>query len=248
VTPDPVTAGWARRAGALAFDVVPGAAVITTMALVALSVPRHGAWWWTAVSVGAAAILVTAFNLILLPIVSGQSLGRAVFGVAGVRHRLAVGVVLTAAAVCAAGAAVSYGVVQHHDQAVADAGTQVAAAGPRMVEQILSYRTETARQDFDRARSLVTDNYAGQLSSQQQALQKAGLVRNEYWVTNSAVLTATPGRATMLLFLQGERGTPPHQRYLTASVQATFVDAGRGAWRVDDITVVTAPQRVEAKP
>ncbi len=248
MTPDPVNLAWARRAGALVLDVAPGAAVLATMALVALSVPLHSAWWWTAVSVGAAAFLVTAFNRILLPRVGGQSLGRAVFGIAGVRRRLAVGVVLTAATVCATGAAISYGVVHHHDQAVADAGTQVAATGPRMVEQILSYRTESARQDFDRARSLVTDNYAGQLSTQQQALQKAGLVRNEYWVTNSSVLTASPERVTMLLFLQGERGTPPNQRYLSASVQATFVDAGRGAWRVDDIAVVTAPHRVEAKP
>ncbi len=305
-----MTAGWARRAGALVLDVAPGAAVIATTALVALSVPLHNAWWWTAVSVGAAAILATAFNRILLPSVRGQSLGRAVFGITVVRRdgdpvgpwrllmrdiahladtapllvgwlwpiwdprrgtfadmllgtesrategrqprrelrRLAVGAVLTAATVCATGAAISYGVVQHHDRSVADAGTQIAASGPRMVEQILGYRTETARQDFDRARSLVTDNYAGQLSSQQQAVQKAGLVRNEYWVTNSSVLTATPERVTMLLFLQGERGTPPNHRYLSASVQATFVDAGRAGWRVDDITVVTAPQRVEAKP
>ena len=86
MTPDPVTAGWARRAGALVLDVAPGAAVLATMALVALSVPLHSAWWWTAVSVGAAAILVTAFNRILLPSVSGQSLGRALVGITVVRR------------------------------------------------------------------------------------------------------------------------------------------------------------------
>ena len=155
---------------------------------------------------------------------------------------------LAAAMLCAIGAAMSYGVVYQRDQAISSATAEVAANGPRMVEQILSYRDEGAREHFDRARSLVTDNYAAQLSGQQRAAQNAGLLRNEYWVTNSSVLTATPGRATMLLFLQGERGTPPNQRYLTASVRATFVDTGRAGWLVDDITVVTAPQPVEAAP
>lgn len=303
-----VPAPWTRRAGALAVDTAPGAAVSVTVALVALSVPLHSAWWWICVSIGAAAILVTAFNRVLLPGVLGESLGRRVFGIAVVRRdgetaepgrllmrdlahladtapllvgwlwpiwdrrrgtfadilagtesrvaeprparrdcrRLTAAVVLTAATLCVIVATISYGVVYQHDHATSSTSAQIAAKGPRMVEEILSYRAESVTENFDRARSLVTDNYAAQLSGQQQAVQKAGLVRNEYWVTNSSVLIATPERATMLLFLQGERGSPPDQRYLTASVRATFVDTGRAGWLVDDITVVTAPQPVEA--
>lgn len=303
-----VPAPWTRRAGALAVDIAPGAAVVATVALVALSVPLRSSWWWTSVSVGAAAILLSAFNRTLLPGVCGESLGRRVLRIAVVRRdgevagpwrlltrdlahladtaplllgwlwpiwdrrrgtfadmlvgaesriaeprptrrnprQLAAAVVLIAASLCALGAAISYSVVYQRDRAISNISAQIAAKGPRMVEEILSYRAESATKNFDRARSLVTDNYAAQLSGQQQAVQKAGLVRNEYWVTNSSVLTATPERATMLLFLQGERGMPPNQRYLTASVRATFVETGRAGWLVDNITAVTAPQPIEA--
>ena len=78
-------ASWPARAGALGLDVLPGAAVLTTSALVALTVPLHGGWWWACVSVGAATVLWTGFNRSLLPGASGQSLGRRVFGVTLVR-------------------------------------------------------------------------------------------------------------------------------------------------------------------
>jgi Mce-associated membrane protein len=163
-------------------------------------------------------------------------------------RRRAAALALTAGSLCALEAAVSYTVVHQQDRSIADASAQIAAQGPRMVEQILSYHPETVQTDFDRARSLVTDTYRGQLTAQQQAVQKAGLVRNEYWVTNISVLSATQGRATMLLFLQGQRGAAPNQRYITASVQVAFVESGSAPWRVDDLTVVTDPQPVEAKP
>ncbi|MGB9305378.1 MAG: RDD family protein, partial [Mycobacterium sp.] len=54
--------------------------------------------------------------------------------------------------------------------------------------------------------------------------------------------------ATMLMFLQGERGAAPDQRYLTASVRVTFVKPGASGWRVDDLAVVTKPQTAGAKP
>ncbi|MDT5321407.1 MAG: Mce-associated rane protein [Mycobacterium sp.] len=304
-----VPARWAVRVGALAVDILPGAAVLATMVLVALSVPLHSTWWWVSVSVGTVAILSTAFNRLLLSVISAQSLGRAVFGITVVRRdggpvgswwlllrdlahlldtaavligwlwplwdsrgrtiadilartesrllhrrpgrnlrRLTAAVALTAASLCAAGAAISYTVVRQHDRSITDASAQIATQGPHMVEQILSYHPETIQGDFDRARSLATDTYRPQLSAQQQALQKAGPVRNEYWVTNSSVLSTTPDRATMLLFLQGERGAPPNQRYITASVRVTFVKSGAAGWRVDDVAVVTAPQTAEAKP
>jgi len=306
--PADVSAPWTARAAALAIDTLPGAAIVATTVLVALSVPLRGAWWWVCVSTGAVAILLTAVNRVL-PVIHGQSLGRAAFGITIARRndlsvgwwwlllrdlahlvdtapvfagwlwplwdsrrrtfadmllrtesrlvearradrtvrRLTAALLLTAASLCAAGAAVSYTVVRQHDRSIAEAGAQIAAQGPHMVEKILSYHPETIHGDFDDAQSLATDNYSAQLSAQQQAVQKAGPVRNEYWVTNSAVLSATPNQATMLLFLQGERGAPPDQRYITASMRVTFVNSVAG-WRVDDLAVVTKPQPAEAKP
>jgi Mce-associated membrane protein len=161
---------------------------------------------------------------------------------------LTVAVVLSAAAVCSGGAAISYGVVHQHDQSVTEARAQISKQGPHMVEQLLSYHPETIQGDFDRARSLASDHYRGQLVAQQQAVQKAGLVRNEYWVTNSAVLNATPTEVRMLMFLQGERGAPPQQRYLTASVRVRFVNQRSLAWKVDDLTVVAKSQMAQVKP
>ncbi|MGO9746792.1 MAG: RDD family protein [Mycobacterium sp.] len=305
-----IPAPWAARAGALALDILPGVAMLATAALVALSVALHGTWWWACVATGAVAILLTAFNRLVLPVVSGQSLGRAVFGITVVRRngdavgpwwlllrdlahlldtatvllgwlwplwdsrrrtfadmllrtesrllqarrpdrnlrRLTAALALTAASLCAGGAAISYGVVRQHDRSVTDARAQISTQGPHIVEEILSYHPETVQGDFDHARSLATDKYRAELSVEQQAVQKAGPVRNEYWVTNSSVLTATPNHATMLMFLQGERGAAPDQRYLTASVRVTFVKPGASGWRVDDLAVVTKPQTAEAKP
>ena len=304
-----VPAPWAARAGALALDILPGAAMLATAVLVALSVPLHSTWWWVSVSIGAVAILLTAFNRLLLPVIRAQSLGRAVFGITVVRRngdavgpwwlllrdlahlldtaavlvgwlwplwdsrrrtfadmllgtesrllqgrpdpnlrRLTAALALIAASLCAVGAAISYTVVRQHDRSVTDASAQIATQGPHMVEQILSYHPETIQADFDHARSLATDKYRAELSAQQQGVQKAGPVRNEYWVTISSVLTATPDHATMLLFLQGERGAPPNQRYLTASVRVTFVKPPAAGWRVDDVAIVTTPQTAEAKP
>lgn len=303
-------APWPTRAGALALDMLPGVAMLATAVLVALSVPLHSTWWWVCVSTGAVAILLTAFNRLLLPVVSGQSFGRAVFGITVVRRngdavgpwwlllrdlahlldtaaillgwlwplwdsrrrtfadmlartesrllqarrpdrnlrRLTAVLVLTAASLCAGGAAVSYGVVRQHDRSITDARAQISTQGPHIVEAILSYHPETIQDDFDHARSLATDKYRVELSTQQQAVQKAGPVRNEYWVTNSSVLIATPNQATMLMFLQGERGAAPDQRYITASVRVTFLKPGASGWCVDDLAVVTKPQTAEAKP
>ena len=305
-----VPARWATRAGALALDILPAVALLVITVLVSLSVPQRSTWWWACVCTGAVIILLTAFNRLVLPVFSGQSLGRAVLGATVVRpngdavgpwwlllrdlahlldtaavllgwlwplwdsrgrtfadmllatesrlvaaprsdrnlRRLAAVLVLTAATLCAGGAAISYYVVRQHDRRVTDARAEISTQGPHMVEQLLSYQPETIQGDFDHARALVTDKYGAQLSAQQQAVQKAVPVRNEYWVTNSSVLAATANRATMLMFLQGERGAPPDQRYLTASVRVSFVKPGASGWRVDDLAIVTQPQAVEAKP
>ncbi|QNJ96498.1 RDD family protein (plasmid) [Mycolicibacterium fluoranthenivorans] len=309
--PNPaVFASWRARAGALLLDVLPGAALLATTALVALSVPLRGAWWWVCVSIGAATVLSTALNRLVLPATARQSLGRAVFGITVVHRngtpvgawwlllrdlahlldtaamfagwlwplwegrrrtfadillrteshlleprwpepklrRFTSALVLGVALLCGAGAALSYVVVHQHDRSITDASEQIAQQGPRMVEQILSYHPETLKGDFDHAQSLATDSYRPQLTAQQQAVQKSGAIRNEYWTTNSSVLSATADRATMLVFLQGQRGAPPDQRYITASVRATFVKSGSLGWRVDDVAVVTKPQPPQARP
>lgn len=305
----PTRASWAARATAFALDVVPGAAVLTTSVLVALSVPRRGAWWWVCVAVGAAALLWTALNRIVLPAMTGASLGRAVLGIEVVHNngaavgpiwlllrelahlldtapalagwlwplwdprrrtladtlmrtesrviasrstplvlrRLTAPVLLTAAALCAAGAVISSTVVRHHEQTVADTRAQIAAQGPLLIVQILTYHPESIQGDFDHARSLTTDKYRVDLTAVQQTALKSGPQLNEYWVTRSSVLDATPDRATMLLFLQGRRGAPPAQRDIAASVRVTFVKSDVAGWRVDDVAVVTEPQVTQAK-
>jgi Mce-associated membrane protein len=76
---------WHIRAGALAVDVLPAAAVAATAGLVAFTVPDRGAWWWAAVCVAGLAILLLLVNRLLLPPVTGWSLGRALFGIRVVR-------------------------------------------------------------------------------------------------------------------------------------------------------------------
>ncbi|MEE6176935.1 RDD family protein [Mycobacterium sp. 050134] len=160
----------------------------------------------------------------------------------------AAALLVLSASVCGCGAAISYGVVREYDRSVADARAQVARQGPRMVEELLTYHPDSVQGDFDRASALATERYRPQLSAQQQAARRAGPVRNECWVTNSSVLTATPDRVTMLMFLQGERGDAPNERYLAASVRVTFVRPGTSAWRIDDFSVVSTSQPAGAKP
>ncbi len=114
---------------------------------------------------------------------------------------------IAATLLCAAGVGLSYLVVYRHDRAVDAAHAQIAAQGPRIVEQMLSYDVDTLQQDFSHAQSLTTDAYRPQLIAQQQAVQKAGAARNEYWAVSSAVLSATQQHASMLLAMQGQRGS-----------------------------------------
>ncbi|MGO8767427.1 RDD family protein [Mycobacterium sp.] len=79
-------APWHFRAGAFAVDVLPGSAVVATMALVALAFPQQSVWWRLCVSVGGLAILLTLVNRLLLPAVTGWSLGRGIFGIAVTRR------------------------------------------------------------------------------------------------------------------------------------------------------------------
>ena len=150
--------------------------------------------------------------------------------------------VLAAAVLCLAGAAVSYGGVYSRDRATDQTVAQIATQGPKIVAQMLTYDPKSLRDDFARARSLATDKYRGQLAAQQEAVEKGHPVINEYWVTDSSIKSASPDRATMLLFMQGRRGAAPDERYISATVRVSFAKDGDSHWRVDDLTVLTKPK------
>nr|WP_232080314.1 RDD family protein [Mycobacterium branderi] len=159
-----------------------------------------------------------------------------------IARRLAAIVVATAAALCAGGAALSFTVVFMNERASDQTRAAVQAQGPKIVAEMLTYDPKTLQQDFARARSLTTDKYRDRLAKQQEVVQKGQPVVNEYWVTNSAVKSATPDRAEMLLFLQGHRGGEQQQRFITATVRVTFAKGPDARWLVDDLTVVTKPK------
>jgi Mce-associated membrane protein len=150
--------------------------------------------------------------------------------------------VLTATVLCLGGALVSYTVVYSRDRATEQTRDQIAIQGPKIVAQMLTYDPKSLQDDFARARSLATDKYRGRLKEQQDIVGKGKPVINEYWVTDSSIQSASPDRATMLLFMQGRRGVAPDERYITATVRVNFVKAG-GDWRVDDLTVLTKPKQ-----
>jgi Mce-associated membrane protein len=92
-SPENALAPWHIRAGVFAVDFLPAIAVVTTMALVALTVSRHPVWWWVCVSVGGLVILLALVNRLLLPTIVGWSLGRALCGLRVVhRDDAAIGV------------------------------------------------------------------------------------------------------------------------------------------------------------
>ena len=301
--PERPTASWLARAGAFSIDMLLGDAVIVTMALLTLSAPQRGWLWWTFTGAAVLVVVLVAVNRLLLPSITGWSLGRALFGIAvrkrdgspvglarlvgrDLAHlldtaalfigwlwplwdrrrrtfadlllrtevlkvdppqrdmRRPVAVTLIAATLlCAAGAGLSYLVVYRHDRANDAARAQIASEGPRIVEQMLSYDVDTLQQDFSHAQSLTTDAYRPQLIAQQQAVQRAGATKNEYWAVSSAVLSATPAHAAMLLAMQGQRGSDAKAlKFITATVRVDFDRSRDGQWRVANLTVLKKPQ------
>lgn len=157
------------------------------------------------------------------------------------RGRLAQRVVAGVAAASVVVAALGYVLVYRPQRAAAQARAQISIEGPKIVADMLSYSLKTADDDFSRAQSLVTDGYRPELIKQQESVRKIGLVDNDYWATNSAVLSATADRATMLMLLQGQRGIAPKQRFIIASVRVSFEKSG-DQWRVSDLTVLSPPK------
>jgi Mce-associated membrane protein len=144
--------------------------------------------------------------------------------------------------VCAALVAVNYVFVYRQERAVDQARQQIADEGPRIVEQMLTYNPDTLKDDFARAQSLATEGYRSQLVSQQEAAQKAGATANEYWSVSSAVTNVSADKATMLLAMQGQRGTDPNTlRFITATVLVDFDKSRDGKWKVANLTVLKKP-------
>ena len=297
----PPIAPWSARAGAFGIDVLLGSGALASALLVAWSTARGDWRWWVCVSGAAVVLLAIVVNRLLLPVLTGWSAGRALFGIAvvdrdgaavgpwrllardgpicstprrcssagsgrcgmaagrtfadlltrtevhrrepspaGARRRVAV-VAGAAALIAVAAATLGYTGVYRHDLRVAQAREQIAVAGPKIVEQMLSYDPATLPADFGRAQSLVTADYRPKLVAEQQAVEKARPVANVYWVTNGSVLTSTENTATMLLLMQGQRGAPPNQRGITATVKVDFDRVGAD-WRVGNLTVLAKPK------
>jgi Mce-associated membrane protein len=156
-------------------------------------------------------------------------------------------VVSSATLLCVAGAAVGVLAVFLPDRASDQTRVALQAQGPNIVKEMLTYDPKSLHQDFTRALSLTTAKYRPQLAKQQDSVQKGHPVVNEYWVTDSAVMSALPDRATMLLFMQGHRGGGNEERYITATVQVSFVKGADAHWLVDDLKVVTKPKPVVGK-
>ncbi|GJF08286.1 RDD family protein [Mycolicibacterium cyprinidarum] len=64
---------------------MPGLGVVATAVLLALIAPGGGWLWWVLTAVGATTLTVMALNRLVLPSVTGWTLGRALFGI-GVRR------------------------------------------------------------------------------------------------------------------------------------------------------------------
>lgn len=245
---------WRTRAVALAVDLLPGLILIAASVVASLGFPLGGRWWWGCVLLGAVAAAATAANRLLLPVLTGWSLGRAFTGSvadAGGKRRpprtirpLVGAVFLGAAAVCAAVALAGYLVVYQRDHRADLARAELARQGPKIVADMLSYEPDSLPDDFARAQQLATPRYREQLAPQQEAIRAAQPVPNLYRVTDAAVLSATADRATMLLFLQGQRGSAGRERLITATVRVVFAKSA-GDWRVDDLAVVGAPLTAE---
>ncbi|MGW0160415.1 RDD family protein [Mycobacterium sp. NPDC003323] len=308
--PEPVKASWGARVAAFGIDVLFGAALNATLAMLAWTAPLMGWLWWTYTVLAVLVGLALMGNRWVLPVRTGWTLGRAVTGIRVVRssgganpdtgrlilrdiahlvdtvpallgwlwplwdrrgrtfadlllrtevrrvgepprdvRRPAAIALITVALLCAAAATAGYLVVYRADRALDTARAEIAAQGAGIVEKILSYTPDTADQDFERARSLASDDYRPQLVAQQDALRKAPLVSNEYWSVNSAVLESpapTTTSASMLLAMQGQRGSDPNtMRFITATVRVDFVKTG-AQWQVQNLAVLTRPQRQES--
>ena len=220
-------AGGADDAG-----VGPGRLMLRDLAHLLDTVPVLLGWLWP---------LIDARGRTFADLLTGTEVRR-VDGSRPDWRRRALAAIAAAAAVSAAVAGAGYLGVYRPELAAAQAREQIAVQGPKIVEELLTYKTATIQDDFARAQTLVTDGYRPTWAAQQEATRKAGAVDNEYWVTNGAVLNSTADRAVMLMLLQGQRGAAGGQRFISASVRVSFEKSGSGQWQVSDLTVLAQPR------
>jgi Mce-associated membrane protein len=138
-------------------------------------------------------------------------------------------------------AALGFSLVFLQQRAVAQTRDQLQNTGPALVSDMLSYSAADVEKDFEHDRTLVTEGYRPELVKEQEAVRKAGPADNEYWVTNKAVLEASRNTGAMLMLLQGQRGAPPNQRFITASLRVTFEKVA-GEWKIAGLTVLAPPK------
>jgi Mce-associated membrane protein len=77
-----VPANWSARAGAFVVDVFFGTGVVITCLLVAWAAPLRGWLWWVVVALAGVVFLAMAVNRLLLPSITGSTLGRSLTGIA----------------------------------------------------------------------------------------------------------------------------------------------------------------------
>lgn len=298
--PEGPPAGWWARAAAFGIDVLFAQGAVLSLLLVGWAAPPGGLVRWLCFVPAAALVVAIGVNRLVLPALTGRSLGRAIMGITVVTAegrpgpwrllardlahlldtvplflgwlwpliddrgrtfadiltrtearcadralpdgRRAVAVVAAIATALAVSAATfGYLGISRPEQAVAAARQQIADQGPKLVVEMLSYTKKNVDEDFAEAQQLVTDGYRPELIEQQKAVRKAGPVDNDYWVRNSAVLSATTDRAAMLMLLQGQRGAAPQQRSITASVRVEFEKTARD-WKIAALNVLVPPK------
>ena len=225
-----VGAGGAEDAGGA--GVGPGRLVLRDLAHLLDTVPVLLGWLWP---------LIDSRGRTFADLLTGTEV-RQVDGPRPDWRRRALAAIAAAATVSAAIAGAGYLGVYRPELAAAQAREQIAVQGPKIVEELLTYKTATIQDDFARAQTLVTDGYRPTWTAQQEATRKAGAVDNVYWVTNGAVLNSTANRAVMLMLLQGQRGAAGGQRFISASVRVSFEKSGSGQWQVSDLTVLAQPK------
>lgn len=201
------------------------------------TVPLFLGWLWP---------LIDSRGRTFADLITGTEV-RAVDGPVPDRGRLAERLIAGIAAASVMAAVLGYALVYRPQQAAEQARAQLSTEGPKIVADMLSYTAKTADDDFARAQKLVTDGYRPELTKQQESVRKIGLTDNDYWATNSAVVSATANRATMLMLLQGQRGIAPKQRFIIASVRVSFEKSG-GQWLVSDLAVLSPPKPTQPSP
>ena len=82
----PEPASWVERVGAFAVDVLLGAGVVVVFMVTAWSAPSFGWVWWLCILLAALVFFAIAANRLVLPVITGWSLGRSLFGIAVTRR------------------------------------------------------------------------------------------------------------------------------------------------------------------